>query len=562
MHTRRLGIALLCCLCCLALGVPVARAGDPGEELRTAAGAGDVERVRALLASGVAVDAPARHGQTALFFAAGEGHLEVARLLLEHGANADVHDGFFGQSAVDVALQAGNRELVRLLLDRGAEGVMAVLETAVAQDDLELARMALATGRLEPLDLAAARRESQGSSQALRDLLAAATAAPRQHPPHQPGAEKLRQAAGLYKTGSGAPGLTVSVRGEGLEVQFPASPEKIALSAVTPDRFDSADGRLSIRFGGRGGLIEWLVFNRDGERAFLSLSAEEPAPLRAATVPTPAAPAPADPARPWPQFRGPGAGGVGDGQGAPASWNVATGEGVRFKTPIPGTGLASPIVWGDRIYVATAVSAKGETALRIGLYGDTDSIEDRSEHSFRLYALETAGGKVVWEREVHRGVPGALRHLKSSLANSTPVTDGERIVVLFGAVGKLAAYDRAGTLLWQRDIGILDSNDPQSGTAEWGHAASPILAGDRVIVQADRRRDSFLAAYRLTDGTEIWRVARSEPSTWSTPTLVTSPAGEELVVNGPTIRGYDPKSGAELWRLGPNSEVVVSTPQA
>jgi outer membrane protein assembly factor BamB len=135
-------------------------------------------------------------------------------------------------------------------------------------------------------------------------------------------------------------------------------------------------------------------------------------------------------------------------------------------------------------------------------------------------------------------------------------------VVLYGAVGKLAAFDRAGTPLWQRDVGILDSNDPQSGTDEWGHASSLILAGDRVILQADRRKDSFLAAYRLADGTEAWRVARTEPSTWATPTLVAAPTGDELVVNGPTIRAYDPRTGAELWHLGPSSEVVVATPQA
>jgi len=556
---RRLGIALLFFI---ALSPLAARAADdPGEALRAAAGAGDEARVRALLETGVAVDAGARYGQTPLFFAAQKGHLGIARLLIERGANVNAREQFFGQSILDVALQSDNLELVRLLLDKGAEGADVMLFTAIERDNLELARMALATGQLEPLDLAAARRESVGSSQALRDLLAAATATPRQHPPHHPTAERLQLSAGHYQSPNGAAAVTVAVRGEGLELQFPGKPAAIAVAPVAADRFDSPDGRLSAQFGGRGGTIEWLRVNQDGEISFFAQSTDEPAPLRSASETAAAAPVQTGAARPWPQFRGPGASGVGDGQGAPASWNVATGEGVRFKTPIPGIGLASPIVWGDRIYVTTAVSSKGDTTFRTGLYGDTTSVEDRSEHSFRLYALDTKG-KVIWEREVHRGVPGTLRHTKSSLANSTPVTDGERVVVLFGAVGKLAAYDRAGALLWQRDIGILDSNDPQSGLDEWGHASSPILVGDRVIVQADRKKDSFLAAYRLSDGTELWRVARSEPSTWATPTLVAAPTGDELVVNGPTIRAYDPRSGAELWRLGPNSEVVVATPQA
>jgi outer membrane protein assembly factor BamB len=556
---RRLGIALLCCI---ALAAPAARADDPGEELRAAAGAGDEARVRKLLEAGVAVDAPARYGQTPLFFAAEKGHLGIARLLIERGANVKAGESFFGQSVLDLALQSGNLELVRLLLDKGAEGADAVLFTAIQQDSLELARMAFATGQLEPLDLAAARREAANSSQALRDLLAAATAQPRQRPPYHPTAERLQSSAGRYQTQNGADGVTVTLRGEGLELQFPGKPATVAVAPVEADRFDSADGRLTAQFGGRGGLIEWLQVNQDGELSFFSLTTADPAPLRSAAETVAAAPVQTEAARPWPQFRGPGASGVGDGQGAPASWNVAAGEGVRFKTPIPGIGLASPIVWGDRIYVTTAVSSKGDTTFKTGLYGDTTSVEDRSEHSFRLYALETKSGKVVWEHEVHRGVPGTLRHLKSSLANSTPVTDGERLVVLFGAVGKLAAYDLAGKQLWQRDVGILDSNDPQSGTDEWGHASSPILAGDRVIVQADRRKDSFLAAYRLSDGAEVWRVARDEPSTWATPTLVAGPAGDELVVNGTTIRGYDPRTGAELWHLGPNSEVVVATPQA
>jgi outer membrane protein assembly factor BamB len=556
---RRIGIALLFFIALAPLAAQAV--DDPGYALRAAAGAGDEARVRALLEAGAAVDAPARYGQTPLFFAAEKGHLGIARLLVERGANVNVREQFFGQSILDVALQSDNLELVRLLLDKGAEGADAMLFTAIERDSLELAKMAVATGQLEPLDLAAARREAAGRSQALRDLLAAATATPRQRPPYHPTAERLQLSAGRYQSPNGDATVMVTVRGEGLELQLPGKPAAVTVAPVAADRFDSADGRLTAQFGGRAGTIEWLRVNQDGEISFLAQSTAEPAPLRPAKETVAAVPAPSGAARPWPQFRGSGASGVGDGQGAPASWNVATGEGVRFKTPIPGIGLASPIVWGDRIYVATAVSSKGDTTFRTGLYPDATSVDDRSEHSFRLYALDTKNGKVVWEREVHRGVPGTLRHTKSSLANSTPVTDGERVVVLFGAVGKLAAYDLAGAPLWQRDVGILDSNDPQSGTDEWGHASSPILAGDRVIVQADRRKDSFLAAYRLSDGAEVWRVARSEPSTWATPTLVAGPAGDELVVNGPTIRAYDPRSGAELWRLGPNSEVVVSTPQ-
>ena len=547
-----LGLALLFSI------ASTARAQDPGEALRDAARAGDVTKIEALLAAGAPVDAPARYGQTPLYFAAEKGHLEAAKQLVERGANVNARDSFFGASVVGIALQGEHFELVRYLLAHGAEDAATVLGTAVEKQDVELARAALATGFVEPLDLAAARRQAEGGSPALSELLASATAKPRQRPPYKADPERLKVYAGKYRTENGGE-ATVAVRGEGVGITLPEQKE-IVLLPVAADRFDSADGNVSLVFGGRAGTIEWAAINRGGEMAYLGVGGVDAKPLRAAAAVEKAAMAPAEPARPWPQFRGPRASGNGDGQGAPASWDVATGQGVRFKTPIPGIGLASPIVWGDRIFVTTAVSGKGDTTFRTGLYGDGTSVDDTSEHSFRLYALDAVSGRVLWEREVHKGVPTVRRHLKSSLSNSTPATDGKSVVVLFGMVGKLAAYDFEGKQLWQKDIGVLDANDPQSGSAEWGHASSPILYGDLVIVQADRRKDSFLAAYRLATGEEVWKVARQEPSTWATPNVLPGPQGDELIANGPTIRAYDPKTGKALWSLGPSSEVVVATP--
>jgi outer membrane protein assembly factor BamB len=555
-HARRfaLGLALL-------LTASVARAADPGEALREAARAGDVAKIDSLLAAGAPIDAPARYGQTPLYYAADKGHLAAVKRLVERGANVNSKDRFFGASPTGIALQNGHYEVARYLLAHGGTDAISALSVALERQDLELARAAVATGLLEPLDLAAARREAEKGEPALRELLAQATAKPRQRAPYKVPADKLSTYAGKYRLQDGKE-ATIAVKGEGLAFTIPDQPE-LALAPVEENRFDSADGNVSLVFGGRAGLIEWASINRGGELSYLNTVTSDPTPLRTASggpADTAAAPVPAGPAVPWPQFRGPRAGGIGDGQGAPAAWNVATGEGVRFKTPIPGIGLASPIVWGDRIFVATAVSSKGDSTFRTGLYGDGTSVEDMSEHSFRLYSLDAKDGRILWEREIHKGAPQVRRHLKSSLANSTPATDGERVVVLFGAIGKLAAYDFAGQQIWARDIGILDANDPQSGSAEWGHASSPIVYGDLVLVQGDRRKDSFLAAYRLTTGEEVWKVAREEPSTWATPNVLPAPSGDELVVNGPVIRAYDPRTGKPLWSLGPNSEVVVATP--
>ena len=449
----------------------------------------------------------------------------------------------------------------------------------MATDDVELARAALATGRVEPLDLLAVRRDAQEMAAAPTDpaaapaapapaaraevaaLLAGATATRLERSPYHPPADRLRAYPSGLRADAGI--ATLALAGEALDLLIPGAAEPLHLLPVSPDRFETAAGDARLDLAGRAGLIEWAMLNRGGEISRFSAltSAAEPTPPTVASAPVLAV-APRGAAQAWPQFRGPGASGIGDGQGAPSTWDLASGTHVRFRTPLPGLALSSPIVWGDRIYVTTAVSGKGDTSFRPGLYGDGTSVDDVSTHSFRLYALDTTNGQVVWEREVFHGAPPVRRHMKSSLANATPTTDGKRIVVLFGVVGVLAAYDPAGTELWRQDVGILDCNDPQSGSAEWGHASSPLIVGDTVIVQADRRKDSFLAAYDLATGAPRWRVARDEPSTWATPALLRGANGDELVTNGTTIRGYDPKTGALLWTLGPNSEVVVATPVA
>ena len=391
----------------------------------------------------------------------------------------------------------------------------------------------------------------------IQALLASATAAPPKRTPYAVSPEALAKYAGRYRSGPNE--AVVSVRDGRLVIASGSLPE-LVLAPIAEGRFESAAGDAEARFGGRAGTIEFLSVNRDGDVAGFGVPTSDPAPLKTAAAPALDQKAPRGEARPWPQFRGPGASGVGDGQGAPPVWDVAKGVNVRFKTPIPGISLSSPIVWGDRIYVTSAVGTAGDKTFRTGLYGDGTSVDDVSVHSYRLYALDAASGKVLWEREVHKSAPTVRRHLKSSQANATPATDGKRIVVLFGTVGVLAAYDLDGKPLWRRDVGVLDCNDPQAGSAEWGHASSPILYRDLAIVQGDRRRDSFLAAYRLSDGQEAWRVARDEPSTWATPNVLAAPSGDELLTNGQTIRAYDPRDGKTLWTLGPNSEVVVATP--
>lgn len=539
-------------------------APDRGEALRDAARAGDLAAVTRLLDAGVPVDAKApRHGQTPLLFAAGEGRLEVVRLLVARGADVNGRETFFGQTPLSSALGGPgggrHREVALFLLSKGASDAGEALDAAVGTGDLELAKAALATRRVEPLELAAARVAADTAdkkSPELTALLAAAKVEAPKRAPHATAPDALKRYAGRYRGGNGSE-ATVAVRGGQLVVTG-AGPE-LVVTPFADGRFENAAGDAEVGFWGRAGTIEALVVNRSGVVTRLGLVTADPVPLKQAAAPALDA-VPREAARPWPQFRGPLASGIGDGQGVPATWDVAKGTNVRFKTPLPGLSLSSPIVWGGRIFVTSAISAKGETPIKTGLYGDGTSVDDLSAHSFRLYALDAKTGAVTWEREVVKTPPTVRRHLKSSLANATPATDGKIVVVLFGTVGVLAAFDWDGQERWRRDVGVIDCNDPQAGVAEWGHASSPILHDDLVIVQGDRRKDSFLAAYRLADGSEAWRVARDEPSTWSTPNVLRAPSGDELVTNGQTIRAYDPKTGRVLWTLKPNSEVVVASP--
>src|SRR5918992_3040348 len=174
------------------------------------------------------------------------------------------------------------------------------------------------------------------------------------------------------------------------------------------------------------------------------------------------------PAQNWPQFRGPGATGVVEGSTQPAKWDASTQLNVRWKTPIPGLGHSSPVVWGDKIFVTTAVSSAAKSETRFGLYGDVEPVKDDPAHTWKLYAVDKATGKILWERVAYDGLPKVKRHPKSTHADSTPATDGRTVVALFGSNG-LFAYDMKGKLLWRHDLGVLDAGWFYDPDYQWEH---------------------------------------------------------------------------------------------
>jgi outer membrane protein assembly factor BamB len=262
----------------------------------------------------------------------------------------------------------------------------------------------------------------------------------------------------------------------------------------------------------------------------------------------------------WPQYRGPNASGLDDSSPLPTTWNVTTGENIRWQTPIPGLAHAAPIVWGDRVYVATAVQAGGNSDLKVGLYGNIDSVKEQEPNQWRLLALDKATGRILWNTLGHEGVPKVARHTKATHCNSTPATDGRHIVAIFGSEG-LFCFDTSGKLLWKKDLGPMDSGYFSVPTAQWGFASSPIIHEGKVIVLCDVQKDSFLAAFDIADGKEVWRTARTDVPTWSTPTIVTSAGRTQIAVNGwHHTGGYDFATGRELWKLDGGGDIPVPTP--
>jgi hypothetical protein len=264
----------------------------------------------------------------------------------------------------------------------------------------------------------------------------------------------------------------------------------------------------------------------------------------------------------WPSFRGSNASGVADGKPTPVTWDATKGANVLWKTAIPGLAHSSPVVWGDKVFVTTAISSKGNEYFRPGLYGDVDSDKDTSKHTWKVYSLDKLTGKILWEKVAYEGVPKIKRHIKSTHANSTPATDGKHVVAFFGSEG-LYCYDMNGKLIWKQDLGVLDSGWFYDPDYQWGTATSPIIYKNMVILQCDVQKGSFIAAYDIKDGKQIWKTSREEIPSWGTPTIYEGKTRVELVTNATrAARGYDPLTGKELWRLVGNPEVTATTPIA
>ncbi len=263
--------------------------------------------------------------------------------------------------------------------------------------------------------------------------------------------------------------------------------------------------------------------------------------------------------RQWPAFRGFAARGYLDKANLPDHWDVETMENVGWKIPIPGLGLSCPVVWDSTIFITTAVGEPGERGIKTGMYGEGKPVDDESELQWKVIAIHTQTGVVLWERTAYSGIPEVKRHPKSSHANPTVATDGKHVVAFFGSEG-VYCYDFDGNLLWEKDFGLLMSSAHGSDYAEWEFASSPIIHMNRVIIQADVKENSFLASLEIETGEIIWKQDRDDWPGWCTPNIYYHKGLARVAVNGYKHRGaYDFETGEEVWKMSGGGDVPIHT---
>ncbi len=258
----------------------------------------------------------------------------------------------------------------------------------------------------------------------------------------------------------------------------------------------------------------------------------------------------------WPQFRGPSMNpALPDNPNLPDSWS--TTENVEWVTDIPGLGWSSPIVWGDRVFLTTVDAAGNFERPKEGLYnGQGRPLPPDMVHGWIVYCLALKTGDVLWKEQVLAEKPVASRHPKNTYASETPVTDGERVYVLFGDVG-LYCLDMDGNEVWHRKI------EPKKTQYDYGAAASPVLHDDQLIMIYDNLESSYIAAYDTATGDERWRTARDETMSWASPFVWEHGGRTEIVTTGmKRNRSYD-LDGNLLWEMdGRNSFACIATPFA
>lgn len=268
-------------------------------------------------------------------------------------------------------------------------------------------------------------------------------------------------------------------------------------------------------------------------------------------------PAQNDPANNWGQWRGPLGTGVAPQADPPLSWGGEKGDNIRWKAPLPGRGHSTPIVWGQHVFLTTAVPYGKALPPRYSTApGTHDGVPVTQHHEFVVLAFNRADGKQIWKRTLRKALPHEGGHYTASLASNSPATDGERVYAFFGTYG-LYCLDFQGELLWKKDLGQMQTLHGH------GEGSSPVLYGNTLVVNWDHEGQSFVAAFDKRTGKELWKTNRDEVTSWATPIVIEHEGRPQLIVSGTNrVRGYDLATGKVLWECGGLSTNVVASPVA
>jgi len=257
----------------------------------------------------------------------------------------------------------------------------------------------------------------------------------------------------------------------------------------------------------------------------------------------------------WPQWRGPLASGVAPRGDPPVEWSE--GRNIRWKLAIPGKGHSTPIIWGDHLFVTTAIPhGEAGAPAREHDHGAHDNAPAARKQKFVVIAVDRRDGKILWERTVRDERPHEGTHVTGSWASNSPATDGERVFASFGSRG-IYAFDFDGKLLWQTDLGDMRTFHGH------GEGSSPALYEDTLVANWDHQGESFVVALDTRTGKEKWRIPRDEITSWSTPLIVEHGGKAQVVVSATKrVRSYDLASGVLIWECGGLSRNVVASPVA
>jgi outer membrane protein assembly factor BamB len=274
----------------------------------------------------------------------------------------------------------------------------------------------------------------------------------------------------------------------------------------------------------------------------------------AAVLMTATALAGADVDRFWPQWRGPYATGVSKTADPPLEWSET--KNVKWKVEIPGRGSSSPVVWGDRLFVLTAVPADLTGAAQ---HQPRGGVNPRDMHRFVVLAIDRGTGKILWERTAREQRPHEASHQDNgTYASSSAIVDGERVYAWFESQG-MFVFDFQGKLLWQKDLGDKNMRN------QFGEGSTPVLHGDRIVIVWDQivPGQSFIVALNKMTGDELWRAPRDEIDTWATPLVVDVNGRPQVIAPGMNkVRAYDLETGKIVWESAGTTMNPIPSPVA